>query len=74
MIATEALVSARTNIFVKTRVIKRAAPRMCAATYRVTFKMPKENREATIECDSDTYILDAIEAAGVDLGFACTAG
>jgi len=43
-------------------------------TCQVTFNIPKEGRQETIPCDDGTYILDAVEASGVDLGFDCTAG
>ncbi len=42
-------------------------------TFKVTLKMP-EGKEAKIEADPDTYILDAAEEAGIELPCTCRAG
>ena len=43
------------------------------ATFTVTFR-DKDGVDSTFECDSDTYVLDAAEEAGVDAPYSCRAG
>ena len=41
--------------------------------YQVTVNF-RDGLTQTVECDSDTYILDALEEAGVDGPYSCRAG
>tara|TARA_B100001094_G_scaffold304731_1_gene333967 strand:+ start:942 stop:1235 length:294 start_codon:yes stop_codon:yes gene_type:complete len=42
-------------------------------THNITFIFP-DGTESTFECESDSYILDAAEEAGIDAPYSCRAG
>jgi len=44
------------------------------ATFQVRLTNKKRNLDVTIPVDEDTYILDAAEAADIDLPFSCHNG
>ena len=44
------------------------------ATYNVTLKSEEHDIDTTIECDAETFVLDAAEANGIDLPYSCRAG
>jgi ferredoxin len=41
-------------------------------SYTITFKTPEGDQ--TAQCESDQYILDAAEEAGIDMNYSCRAG
>ncbi len=42
-------------------------------SYSITLRSP-DGTENVIECESDQYILDAAEEAGVEINYSCRAG
>lgn len=44
------------------------------ANYKITLISEEHNINTTIDCSDDMYVLDAAEAAGVDLPYSCRAG
>lgn len=42
--------------------------------FSVTFISEEEGINATVECAADEYVLDAAEAASIDLPYSCRAG
>ena len=45
-----------------------------AKVYNVTLISEAEGLKTTIDCDYDTYILDAAADSGIDLPYSCRAG
>ena len=43
------------------------------ADYKITLNM-EDDEVATIDCSSETYLLDAAEDQGIDLPYSCRAG
>lgn len=46
--------------------------KLAVSAFKITLKTPDGVKE--IECDEDTYILDAAEEAGIDLPYSCRGG
>ena len=44
------------------------------ADYKVSLLSEEEGIDSTITCSEDTFVLDAAEAAGIDLPYSCRAG
>ena len=42
-------------------------------TFKLIVNLP-DNTQEIVECDSETYILDAIDDAGIDAPYSCRAG
>ena len=42
-------------------------------SYSITLRSP-DGTENVVECESDQYILDAVEEAGVEINYSCRAG
>ncbi|GAB4815195.1 hypothetical protein N2152v2_002241 [Parachlorella kessleri] len=61
-----------TRVFAAKPVKGRVARGMTVQAYKVTLKTPSGTSE--IECDENTYVLDAAESAGLDLPYSCRAG
>merc|ERR1711881_91466 len=55
----------------RTRISRKKTP-LTVANYKVTLDTPDGKQE--VECDGDTYILDAAEEAGLELPYSCRAG
>ncbi|CAG9461277.1 unnamed protein product [Pedinophyceae sp. YPF-701] len=58
----------------RTRLQQRASARasLKVSAFKITLKTP--DGEQVIECDEDTFILDAAEEAGIDLPYSCRSG
>ena len=42
-------------------------------SYSITLRSP-DGTENVVDCESDQYILDAVEEAGVEISYSCRAG
>ncbi|KAG2485764.1 hypothetical protein HYH03_015478 [Edaphochlamys debaryana] len=54
------------------RASRPARMQVRALAFKITLKTPAGDKE--VECDADTYILDAAESAGLELPYSCRGG
>jgi ferredoxin len=57
-----------------TLTLTRVSTKITNMTFKITFSWPGESEQHSFQCDEDTYLLDAAEAAGFEWPYSARAG